>query len=170
MPVYIPYQVCFLCGNPLEMLITVAIMLILDSLFLGLSFFVIHSVGLVLPFCLVLGHHWLLYLLDTGDEMSPALCNVDDIPFTVDNLGEILDDSAFALLCRALSTWLELTLLGGDRPAAHVLSLTKCTFLLYVSMVDVVVKWLTYWVEKQLYCLLSTSNSSALRLSLLWLR
>jgi hypothetical protein len=32
------------------------------------------------------------------------------------------------------------------------------------------VKWLTYWVEKQLYCLLSTSNSSALRLSLLWLR
>jgi hypothetical protein len=180
MPVYITYRVCFLCGNPLEMLITitlptillaVAIMLILNYLFLGVLFFAIHSIGLLLPFRLILGHRWLLYLLDRGDEMSPALCNMDDIPFMVDNLGEILVDSTFALLCGALNAWLELILLGGDHPAAYVSFLDKIRISAlcgyggcHCEMVNLL------GGKTTLLLLLLLQNSLALQLSLLWPR
>ena len=70
--------------------------------------------------------------------MRPTFCQMDDIPFVINDGREVLDDAALGLLEGTWTTWLELSLSGSDHCAGEILLLTQCTFLRYecISVID----------------------------------
>lgn len=151
---HVTYQPCFHFGNPPTIFITsaffnvFAVSINIHLHLLGLAFSLIPSVRLGLWDCQL---NFLVGVVGAGNEMCPAFCSVDNFPFMVDDIGEVVDDVAFAPAGGARTTGLEFALLGCDRYAGDIPSLTKWTFLLYVSMMDFTDKMLTHWIEKQLH-------------------
>ena len=70
--------------------------------------------------------------------MQPNFRWMDDIPFVIDDGGEVLDDATLGLPGGTWTTWLELSLCGSDHCAGEILLLTQCTFLHYgcISVID----------------------------------
>ena len=63
--------------------------------------------------------------------MWPTFRQMDDIPFMINDGGEVLDDAALGLPGGTWTTRLELSLSSSDHCAGEILFLTQCTFLRY---------------------------------------